>query len=113
MRKNLKYFIDVLLFVDVTSLAAIGLLLGFVIPSGKQAGENKYFMGIHRHDWGDIHLYLALLFVALLALHIWLNWTWIVQVTKGYVGDYWKKVLLTLCGAWVLVLLVAWLALRF
>jgi len=113
MKKNLKYFTEVLLFVDLTSIAAIGLLMAFVIPSGKQAGDNKYFMGLHRHDWGEIHLYLALFFLALLTIHIWLNWTWIVQTTKSYVGDYWKKALMAMAGAWLLVVFVAWLVVRF
>ena len=113
MKKNLKYFNNVLMFVDLTSTAAIGLLMGFVIPSGRQAGENKYFLGLHRHDWGDIHLYLSLFFLVLLGIHIWLNWTWIVQTTKSYVGEYWKNTLYALAGAWLLVLFVAWLVVRF
>jgi len=113
MKKNLKYLIDSLLFVDITSIAVIGLLLAFVIPAGRQAGENKFFLGLHRHDWGDIHLYLALLFLALLGLHLWLNWTWIAQTTRSYVGEYWKNALLALCGAWLAVVFAAWLIVRF
>jgi hypothetical protein len=113
MKKNLKYFIDALLFVEITSIAAIGLLLAFVIPAGRQAEGNKYFLGLHRHDWGDIHLYLGLLFLALLGVHIWLNWTWITQATKSYVGEYWKNVLWALCSAWLLVVFAAWLIVRF
>lgn len=54
MRKNdWKYLFDALLFVDLCSLAVIGLLLAFVIPSGKAAPETaKFFMGLHRHHWG-------------------------------------------------------------
>ena len=113
MKKNLKYLIDALLFVDITSIAALGLLMAFVIPAGKQAAEAKFFLGLHRHDWGDIHLYLAIFFLCLLVLHIWLNWTWIVQATKSYVGDYWKNILFALAGAWLLVIFAAWLIVRF
>lgn len=113
MKKDLKCFIDALLFVDITSIAAIGLLMAFVIPEGRQAGTAKFFLGLHRHDWGDIHLYLSLLLLGLLALHIWLNWTWITQATKSYAGEYWQKALWALCGAWLVVLLVAWLIVRF
>ena len=112
MKKDLKYLIDALLFTDLTATAAIGLLMAFVIPSGR-AAESKFFLGLHRHDWGDIHLYLSLFFLALLALHLWLNWTWITQATKSYVGEYWKKVLLGLCGAWLVVIFIAWLIVRF
>jgi hypothetical protein len=113
MRKDLKYLIDGLMFITITSIAAIGLLMAFVIPSGRQGPESRFFLGLHRHDWGDIHLYLSLFFLGLLALHIWLNWTWIKQATKSYVGEYWKKVLLGLCGAWLLVIFIAYLIARF
>jgi hypothetical protein len=87
--------------------------MAFVIPSRIQGAESKFFLGLHRHDWGDIHLYLALFFVGLLVLHLWLNWTWITQATKSYVGESWKKVLLGLCGAWLVVVFIAWLIVRF
>jgi len=110
MRKNdWKYLIDALLFVDLCSLAVIGLLLAFVIPSGKGAPEAaKFFLGLHRHDWGDIHLYLSLLMLGLVVLHVWLNWTWVVNSTRSYVGEQWQKALWALCGAWILVLFFAW-----
>lgn len=58
MRKDdWKVLIDVLRFVDLCSIAMIGLLLEFVIPSGKSAPEaSKFFMGLHRHQWRDVHL---------------------------------------------------------
>jgi len=47
----LKYLVDALLFIDMCSIAAIGLLMAFVIPSGQRAGGEKYFLWLHRHDW--------------------------------------------------------------
>ncbi len=110
MKKNdWKYLIDALLFVDLSSLAVIGLLLAFVIPSGKGAPEAaKFFLGLHRHDWGDIHLYLSLLMLGLVVLHLWFNWNWVVNATRSYVGEQWRKALWALCGAWILVLFFAW-----
>ena len=111
MNKNaLKYLIDAVLFMDVCSIAAIGLLLGFVIPRGGQ-GSN-YFLGLHRHEWADIHLFLSMLLLALLILHLWFNWTWIVQSTKRYFGNSWKNALWSISGAWILVLIFGWLAIK-
>ncbi len=111
MKKNdWKFLIDALLFVDLCSLAVIGLLLAFVIPPGKAVPEAaKFFLGLHRHQWGDIHLYLSLLMLGLVALHVWLNWTWVVSSTRAYFGEHWQKALWALCGAWALVLFFAWL----
>jgi hypothetical protein len=109
MKKNdWKCLVDTLLFVDVCSIGAIGLLLAFVVPSGKAPDASKFFMGLHRHEWGDIHLYLSLFMLGLLVLHVWLNWTWVVSSARGYFGELWKKALWSLAGAWLIVLSVAW-----
>jgi hypothetical protein len=109
-KKPLKYLIDSILFIDICSIAAIGLVLAFVIPKGNAYLGSKSFLGLHRHAWGDIHLYLSLLLLLLLIVHLWLNWTWIVQSTKRYFGKYWRNALWCLAGAWIVVLAIAWIA---
>ena len=113
MKKNtLKYFINTLLFIDMSSIAALGLLLGFVIPKGKALSSNKYFLGLHRHEWGDIHLYLSLFLLVLLVFHLWFNWAWIVQSTKRYFGNHWKNFLWVISCAWIIVLSIGWVVVR-
>ncbi len=111
MKKNfIKYLIDVILFVDICSIAGIGLLLAFVIPEGRASRASKYFLGLHRHEWGEIHLFLSILLLALLVLHLWLNWTWIVQSSKKYFGNNWKNALWCIGMAWILVIVIAYVA---
>lgn len=113
MKKNdWKCLIDALLFVDVCSVGVIGLLLGFIIPSGKAPDASKFFMGLHRHEWGNVHLNLSILLLGLLVLHIWLNWTWVVNSTKRYFGERWQKALWSLAGAWVVVLVLSWIIVK-
>ena len=113
MKKNaIKYIVDAILFVDICSIAVIGLLLAFVVPEGKSGRSAKYFFGLHRHDWGDIHLYLSLLLLVLLIFHLWFNWTWIIQSTKRYFGTSWKTFLWCISGGWTVVLVLAWIAAR-
>lgn len=107
-RNDWKCLIDALLFVDISSIAVIGLLLAFVIPSGKAPEASKFLLGLHRHQWGDIHLTLSLFLLGLLALHIWLNWTWVAGSARSYFGESWQKALWALCAAWIVVLFVAW-----
>lgn len=110
MKKNaLKYVIDLALYVDMCSIAILGLFLGFVVPEGRQYGSQAYFLGLHRHQWGDIHLYLSLLLLVLLGVHLWFNWTWIVHSTKRYFGERWKTFLLAISCSWVIVLIVGWI----
>jgi hypothetical protein len=112
MKKNLlKYSIDVFLFIDICSIAVIGFLLGFVIPRGREARVSNYFLGLHRHEWADLHLTLSVVLLVLLILHLWLNWAWIVLFSKRYFGSRWQKALWTICGAWVLVLFIGWIVL--
>jgi hypothetical protein len=110
MKKNLlKYIINSILFIDICSIAVIGLLLAFIIPEGRGYQAPKYFLGLHRHEWGNIHLFLSILLSGLLVCHLRLNRTWIIQSTKRYFGDRWETALWAFSGAWTLVLLVAWM----
>ena len=111
MKKNtVKYTIDAALFIDICAIAVIGLLLAFVIPEGKAIGASKYFLGLHRHEWGDIHLYLSVILLILLFFHLWFNWTWIVQSTRRYFGNNWKNALYCFAGGWLVILIFAWMA---
>jgi hypothetical protein len=111
-KKSIKYFIDAILFVDICSIAVIGLFLAFVIPEGRAGRASKYFLGLHRHDWGNIHLFLSILLLLLLLLHLWFNWVWIVQSSKKYFGNNWKNALLCISGAWILVLAIACIVIK-
>ena len=113
LKKNtFKFFMDVVLFVDMSSVAVLGLLLGFVIPKGGRHSSDIYFLGLHRHEWGDVHLYLALFFLFLLIFHLWLNWAWIIQSAKRYFKGRWKEFLWAVSMAWIVVLTVGWIAAR-
>jgi hypothetical protein len=69
MKKNsIKYVVDVILFVDLCSIAMIGFLLAFIIPDGRTGRGINHFLRLHRHDWGDIHLYLSIVLLLLLLL---------------------------------------------
>ena len=111
-KADLQYLVDALLFIAVCSTTAVGLLLGFVIPEGRLRESTKYLLGLHRHEWGDIHLFLSVSFLLLLGIHIALHWTWVIQTTRRHFGDKWKKALWMLSGAWILVLLIAWAVTR-
>ncbi len=110
MKKNsLKFVIDAALFIDICSIAIIGLFLAFIVPKGKMYGAQKYFLGLHRHQWTDIHLYLSLTLLILLIFHIWFNWKWIAHSTKQYFGDKWEFFLIIISCSWIFVLILAWI----
>lgn len=107
-RNMLNYIIDVVMFILIAALVTIGLLLGFVIPTGEVPPQQKYLLQLHRHDWGGIHLYLALIFLVVLVIHIYLHWAWIKNTTRRYLRS--SSFLWILAIAPIVLLLLIWLA---
>ncbi|MGO0123065.1 DUF4405 domain-containing protein [Desulfothermobacter acidiphilus] len=49
---------------------------------GRHWGQEQVFLSLTRHTWTDIHRYLALVLIALVLVHIYLHWSWIVAMTR-------------------------------
>jgi len=92
-KPKLNFVIDALMFLCLMALAGLGFLMKYALPSGRDAwaqyGSNLQFswLGWDRHDWGDIHLYLAFTLLILLALHIILHWQPILGLFQRLVPD--------------------------
>ena len=98
-RTTLNLVVDAISFLDLLLLATTGAIMRWVLPPGSGGGQGHGFrggrgpavetqdfaslFGLGRHDWGNIHFTLALLFVSLILLHILLHWTWIKTCTKS------------------------------
>ncbi|MEZ4485561.1 MAG: DUF4405 domain-containing protein [Syntrophotaleaceae bacterium] len=106
----LKYFVDLFLLMDLLAVAATGFLLGVVIPVGRAPYPAKYFLGLHRHTWGDIHLALALFFLLLVLFHLSLNWGWLLASSVRYFHHDCYKAIWALFAAALLIFLIGWLA---
>lgn len=79
-KPQINFLIDALMFLCVMALAGLGFLMKYIMPPGRELwvkyGSNPAlsWLGWNRHDWGDIHLYLAVAFLILLLFHIILHW---------------------------------------
>ena len=94
-RTTVNYIVDALAFLDLVMLAATGVILRWILPPGSGGGHGRGFRGgrgpedvkqlldLGRHDWGDIHFILSLLFVFLMLVHLVLHWTWIKTCTRA------------------------------
>ena len=60
-----------------------GLVLRFALPPGTHRTHTLW--GISRHDWGEVHFWLAAAVVAILLLHVALHWQWVVSVAHRWV----------------------------
>lgn len=88
--------IDALLVVVMLIVLVIGILLGFFIDWGGGPEAQKYLWELHRHDWGDLHLYFSLTLVALVILHFILHLSWIRCMSKQCLRLHWLVTLLVL-----------------
>lgn len=77
MRKQTQnVLIDAMLFLCLLVLLFTGVIMYILLPPG--SGE-KAFISLSRHDWGDIHFWTAVIFIAILTIHLLLHYAWIVH----------------------------------
>lgn len=66
-----------------------GLVLWLVLPRGVGdydkmiSGVGRRFLGLQRNVWVDLHAWAAVLIVAIVLVHLILNWNWLVGVSKS------------------------------
>ena len=83
MKTRLNLVIDILLFLTMMLISGIGFLNKYTLPPGKERWEifernvDLFWLGLDRHEWGTIHLYLGIFFLILLIFHIIFHWTMI------------------------------------
>lgn len=104
-----QYLVDTLLFLCIVGIVFIGLLMGFVLPKGPSALESaKYFLGLHRHQWGNIHFYLSIAFTVLVIIHLIFSWKWIKSKSRQIFKKGWNSMLTVTALASILVLTIFW-----
>ncbi len=112
MKAKINFIIDAIMFILMGLLAGIGLLIKYVLLSGEERwikyGHNVdiTFWGLDRHEWGQIHLIVAILLVAFLVLHIVLHWNTIVCLYKRIISNRAVRILCALTFMVVTLLLV-------
>lgn len=93
-RGTLNFVVALVSFVNLVFLALIGLVMKYVLPPGS-GGRGHGFRGgleprqvkelwsMTRHEWGNLHFYFALCFLAFMVVHIVLHWSWIKSYCKS------------------------------
>jgi hypothetical protein len=108
-KSDWQYLVDTLLFLCIVGIAVIGFLMGLFIPKGPTAPEStKYFLGLHRHQWGNIHFYLSVAFTVLVIIHLILSWKWIKSKARQIFKGRWDTALILTAIASILVLFLFW-----
>jgi len=105
-----KYLVDILMFLSMVGIILLGLLMAYVMESGPLVNESeKYFLGLHRHQWGTFHLYLSLFFIGILFLHLILEWSWVKGKSQTLFKTRWKHALLVLTVIAILIPFIFWI----
>jgi len=88
-RTTLCFAVDLVCLLNLLFLAGTGAILRWILPPGSGGGHGYGFrggrepaevrdlLGLGRHDWGDVHFVLAIVFLCLILTHLALHWTWI------------------------------------
>ena len=79
-RLNANAAVDAIAFTGFVFLIATGVLMRYVLPPG--SGWHTTVWGLSPHAWGEIHYWIAALFLATLTLHLALHRRWIVSLVR-------------------------------
>ncbi len=80
MKTTINRLLNLALWLVGLAVLASGLILEFRLPPGSRGGQGLSLLGWGRHDWGDLHTWLAYAALALVAGHLAMHarWLWIV-----------------------------------
>ena len=78
-------------------LLGTGLLIHYRLVPGSEGGRGLAFLTQTRHEWGELHFWASCLFLAALAIHLFLNFSFIRSAICKRAS--WRVVALSVAGA--------------
>lgn len=70
-KSNLITLVDITAFISFIFVVSTGVLMRYVLPP--RSGKFIEILGMSRHEWGDIHFYITLIFLIILSVHLFLQ----------------------------------------
>jgi hypothetical protein len=80
-RTTVNLILDGLAALLMMVLVCTGIILRFALPPGSNKDRSLWELG--RHQWGDVHFWLAMALLLVVLVHVANHWTWVVAVTIG------------------------------
>lgn len=82
MRKHSQnVIIDGILFLCLMVLLGTGLIMYWVLPAGSRG---EVFLNYTRHEWGNLHFWVAMAFTIVIIFHLSLHFSWIVNSYRPF-----------------------------
>ena len=110
-KSKINFLIDSLMFLRMAAIAGIGFLMKVVLIPGQDRwikyGKNVeiYVLNMDRHQWGTVHLVIALVLLGLLLLHIILHWKLIVGLFSKLITNKSTRKLITVVFVFISAIL--------
>ena len=98
-RTSQNAWIDTLAFIALAFIVSTGFLMRYQLPPGSgglqgtsvghgaEAKSISLLWGLSRHEWGDIHYWISVAMMGILAVHLLLHWKWISYVMSHRSGQ--------------------------
>ena len=99
-RNPINRVLNLALYLIFCFMIGTGLVMWLRLPpmQGRHDGHGAgTLLGLTRHGWGDWHLYAGLAFVVLCAMHLAMNWAWMMKIAAS--KHAWRFLLGLLVGA--------------
>ena len=65
--------VAIMLITSWSLLSLTGLLL-WLAPTGRRSGQIELLFGLTKHEWGDVHFWLAVATVVVTLVHTIIDW---------------------------------------
>lgn len=95
-----NFWVDIVTGIVFAAMVGTGILEKWILPPGSRGGRGYLWLGEGRHFYADIHFWLGITLLALVIVHIWLHWDWVLRTWARLVGRLGSPV------TWLLLLLM-------
>ena len=106
-KPDLNFVIDAGSLLGFLVLLSTGILMFLILPAGS---KGDMVWGLTRHEWGDIHFWVSMVFLALMGVHLFLHWNWITCMVKTRIFDKMGTMSKVFATIFVILLLILILA---
>ncbi|HMP89158.1 MAG TPA: DUF4405 domain-containing protein [Kiritimatiellia bacterium] len=71
--------VDFLLWISICLMLSTGFIIRYRLPPGSKGGHGMEIWGWSRHEWGDLHTWMAYTVCVFVVVHIVLHWQWLMR----------------------------------
>ena len=83
MKNLIHRVLNLLLYIAFCAMVGTGLLMAYRLPPGSRGGRGLTVLGMDRHEWGDVHLWISYIVIAAVIAHLGMNWTWLKKIAAS------------------------------